>query len=918
MKMIWCALVASFLSLSAAAGEARFTAEDMADGSFEHPPKRDYPQTWFHLIGGNVSTEGLTADLEAISSAGIGGIQLFHGQVGKASAWPRTKGQIPCLSPDWDGLIAFAADECSRLGLKFEMQNCPGWSMSGGPWVTPEKAMRKLVCHEPGKKPEYGADDDYREICEVTFPAPAGWGEECPAPCSVATNGDERVYDFGRPVTLRTVSLPAPQELNHAFSYEPGLAFTLEAEALDGWRTVLDRGYPRGCWQDSASVTFAFRATEARRWRLRFARRHELNLKYVRFSPTSRLDNWETCAGLGYRDLPRHGTIESAYEHGTGSVTLVFGHVNMKRRNGPAPMEATGWECDKLDPEGFKIVFDNYLGRLAGGPLAGGKLKGMVVDSWECGCQTWTARMEEYFRKLNGYELRRNLPALFGFAPAGGRDAESFLRDWRETVSTLVEENYYRVFADMGHAHGLEVQFETAFGDVVPGDLLRYWKYADIPMCEFWRPHDNAKGSVGSDNYKPVRPCVSAAHIYGKRRVQAEAFTSFSLDFDENFNDFKQVADRHFARGVTHLVFHTYTHNPQAGADFLPPGTSFGAKIGSPFLRGQTWWRFMPHLTAYFARCGMMLERGLPVVDVLWYLGDDVGYRPDENAPFPEGYKYDYCNWDALVNRVDAKDGRLVLPDGMSYRVLWIPEGTFLLPRTEKRIAELEGKGVRVVRGELKPDWPSELGKLGGLRPKEWYQRRDGAEDVFFVVLPGGESAFVAVKDGVRRILDPVTGREMEPWRGAAPETAGDTVELRPCAEYPVYSTERVYEGSLPGPVAHGRSAVLSLGKVRDWAEVDVNGAHVATLWCEPYVCDIAHALTNAENRIRVTVTSTWHNRLVKDASLPPGEENTWTIAGPSAKDGFRESGLIGPVRLTCHGASRQYGIICGDGARKK
>lgn len=94
-----------------------------AGGDFTTPPKDAWPQTWFHLIGGNVSKPGLTADLEAIRTAGIGGIQLFHGQVGAATAWPRTHEQIPCLSQKWDDLIGFAADECARLGLKFEMQN---------------------------------------------------------------------------------------------------------------------------------------------------------------------------------------------------------------------------------------------------------------------------------------------------------------------------------------------------------------------------------------------------------------------------------------------------------------------------------------------------------------------------------------------------------------------------------------------------------------------------------------------------------------------------------------------------------------------------------------------------------------------------------------------------------------------------
>ena len=83
----------------------------------------------------------------------------------------------------------------------------------------------------------------------------------------------------------------------------------------------------------------------------------------------------------------------------------------------------------------------------------------------------------------------------------------------------------------------------------------------------------------------------------------------------------KEVANVNTTEGVTHLIFHTYTHNPQVG--FPPPGTSFsGAGIGTPFLRGQTWWKYMPEFTTYLARCGYLLERGKPVSDILWYLGD--------------------------------------------------------------------------------------------------------------------------------------------------------------------------------------------------------------------------------------------------------------------------------------------------------
>jgi hypothetical protein len=111
---------------------------------------------------------------------------------------------------------------------------------------------------------------------------------------------------------------------------------------------------------------------------------------------------------------------------------------------------------------------------------------------------------------------------------------------------------------------------------------------------------------------------------------------------------------------VTHLVFHTYTHNPRT--DVLPPGSSFGTGIGTPFLRLQTWWQHMPGFTDYLARCNYMLEAGRPVSDVLMYLGDEQNHKPLQNLPFPEGYSYDYCNPDILLNRLSVRDGHWSLP----------------------------------------------------------------------------------------------------------------------------------------------------------------------------------------------------------------------------------------------------------------
>lgn len=70
------------------------------------PPASFRPETWFHFIGGNVSTQGITADLEAIAGAGISGVQLFHGQFG--GKWPGTGEPITCLSEKWDDAVKHA------------------------------------------------------------------------------------------------------------------------------------------------------------------------------------------------------------------------------------------------------------------------------------------------------------------------------------------------------------------------------------------------------------------------------------------------------------------------------------------------------------------------------------------------------------------------------------------------------------------------------------------------------------------------------------------------------------------------------------------------------------------------------------------------------------------------------------------
>ena len=951
------------------------------------------PEAWLEFMGGNVRKDGLRCDLEAIKEAGLSGVHFFH--IDRGGAWPGCPEQIACMSDGWGDVVRFLGEECERLGLELTVQNCPGWSQSGGPWIDLDHCMRDIECSrcdveggETLRLPDVpaklcDADSDWRDICVLAFPAPMGDATKPIRPAGVATNGDERIYTFAEPVTVRTMTLPGLHQWNTKYGYHtPWLRVSLEAKTADGWRDAVRTPLPVSSWRDYVyTLSLACDEQTSDVWRYRLE--HDFPVvKWgePKFFTAARQTDWEAKSGRVLRSLlnerppaqdPRAWVDGAEIVDVTGRpewtapsgrwTILRFGHVNSKRINAPAPKEATGWECDKLDPKGIEANFRGYIGRLGEGVLKG-KMHGMLVDSWECFGQTWTARMEEYFRRDNGYGLRRWLPALFGYVIDSPDATEKFLTDWRRTNGDLITKNYFGRMAELAHEAGLKSYYETAFGDIIFGDLLEYWKYADAPMCEFWHPHAaKDEGTVGSYAYKPVRPCASAAHIYGKKRVAAEAFTGMGIRWDEDFKSLQGTANRHFARGVTHLALQSYTHAP--ALDALPPGGCMGGYNGTPFTRLQTWWTHMPEFTAWLARCEEFLEAGLPAQDVLWYLGDAVDHKPDEDCAFPEGFRADYLNHDVLTNRLAVKDGLFVVPEGTAWKVLWVPDERFMLQATRKRLADLAAAGGKVVFGgkdalaralkglakdvATEPalgDEPSEdfmwihrrvdgceryfvAAGTNGWRGKVTF-RANGAVSVFDPVscertawrngdvleIPPSRSVFVEFGIEGKRLLT-VTGtkKELTGWTlsfppgWGAPEK-GALERLVPWNEIPgigreahAFSGTAVYETSFECS-AEDSHVELDLGRVESIAKVFVNGKEVRTLWCEPYRCRLDGFVRNGRNSLRIEVTNTWRNRVIYDLGRPEKERKTWILNqkgfNPRPTDAFVPAGIIGPAAL--------------------
>ena len=149
--------------------------------NFSSPPESAKPQVFWQWLNGNVTREGITADLKALARVGIGGALIFD--VGGSVP----QGPVECGSPEWRELVKHAAREAKRLGIELGLHNSPGFTGSGGAWVPPERSMQKLVSSQvriqggqrfegPLPQPE-AVKGFYRDIAVWAVPAATPGGK---------------------------------------------------------------------------------------------------------------------------------------------------------------------------------------------------------------------------------------------------------------------------------------------------------------------------------------------------------------------------------------------------------------------------------------------------------------------------------------------------------------------------------------------------------------------------------------------------------------------------------------------------------------------------------------------------------------------------------------------------------------------
>jgi hypothetical protein len=374
---------------------------------------------------------------------------------------------------------------------------------------------------------------------------------------------------------------------------------------------------------------------------------------------------------------------------------LRIGHTSTGKDNAPAMAETRGLECDKLSREAVTKFFEKpgMLGTIIedSKPLAGKSLQYVLMDSWEAGQQNWTPKFREDFKRLRGYDPQPWLPALTGRYVKSPDETERFLWDFRRTIADLITENHYTLMHDMLHKYGMKLTSEApGIGMPTVADELQCKGRTDVPMGEFW---------VGwQDDGSDPKEAASAAHIYAKTIAAAESFTATpeNAGWKNDPYSLKIQGDREFCVGINRYVFHRYAHQPWMDR---APGMTMGP-WGINFERTNTWWEPAKAWISYITRCEYLLQQGLFVADLAYMYpeGAPRNFDPARNNPkAPAGYDFDGVNAEVVMTRMSVKDGRIVLPDGMSYRVLVLPDNGRMTPALLTKVKQLIEDGATVV-----------------------------------------------------------------------------------------------------------------------------------------------------------------------------------------------------------------------------
>lgn len=692
------------------------TVED----NFMSPPDSIRVAAYWYWLNDNLSPEGAVKDLQAMKKAGI-----TRAQIGMIGIDGLPYGDAKYNSDLWWETLHQALKTAGELDIEIGIFNCPGWSQSGGPWVKPQEAMRRIVSAQtvvegPGKQTielpavEGACQDEAviaypdftKEAYAQTFSIKKAEGQPV-----------AQVMQLDKPSTLRSVEVKVGTPINtmavlkardgndwkeiKTFAidryndqnivgfepYAPVIVAIPEAE----YNELMLEIAPVGAGQ--IDVTLSEQPKVERTAEKQLAKMCQVPLPMWDFymwgeQPDYTAADWtidpakvvvltnDVKDGVLTWDVPEGRWVVSRIAMAPTGVT-----------NSPASPEATGLEIDKINKEHLEGHFDAYIGEILRRiPAEDRKTFRIVVeDSYETGGQNWTDGLAEKFTERYGYSPLPYLPVLQGIPVGSNEMSDRFLWDLRRLVADLVAYEYVGGLKEISNKHGLTTWLENYGHWGFPSEFLLYGGQSDEVAGEYW-----SEGTLGDIENRAASSC---GHIYGKSKIWAESCTAAGNPFGRYPYVMKQRVDRFFTEGINASLLHLVIHQLDT-----PEEPGLAAWFGNEFNRKNTWFEQLDLFTDYLRRCNYVLQQGRYVADAAYFIGEDAPKMTGEcNPPLPEGYSFDYINADILKKHAKVKDGRLVLDSGMEYSVLVLPNQDTMRPEMLKCIEKFVKDGLTVV-----------------------------------------------------------------------------------------------------------------------------------------------------------------------------------------------------------------------------
>ncbi len=749
LLMIWSMCII-FRPMTSSRAEVRNTEITPLYQAFHSVPDSTRTKVWWFHGETETTHEGITADLEAFSHAGVGGVVYYDQVHGDA------QGAFPIFSPKWWNALKFSASEAKRLGLTFEINLSNGF-VAGGPWITKYMSMKRLcqssiIVHggvSIDTMMPSPSNDDFWDVRTIAFPMPVNvaWEEQELLNLPIKTDTDTLVVrDFKKSITFRalTYSENCPQKPATLSMNIPGppsdrfygdgfveLPPIGQLEASDDgidYRKVCD--IPAQYRIHHKSKTISFPPTKARFFRLNLhgwnrpdgLSSHTLQLRKATLFTQAITDDWEVKAAInsGYiadNLTPNYSSDEiidpkriidlTNLQQSDGRlvwktpnnaekwVIMRIAQTSTRGRTKHGRPGQMGLECDKLSKEAAIMQWNNFA-QVILDTLSQYNLKpiGVVMDSHEMGSQNWTNGYENEFKALQGYDITPYLPTLFGYV-VGSRDkSEEVLLHHRQTIGHLVNHRYFAVLDTLAMKAGVMFTAQAmGNGQSMTSDNIAAKGHIRRPQGEFWGKHNNG--------CYDIKEAASAAHIYGHPIASAEAYTD--AKYSHSLAYLKSLADYSFAYQLNELVVCASAYQPWL--DKRPGNTAFRREYC--LNRNNTQWPLSHGFWNYQSRCAYMMRQGTPVIDLCIYLGSEISNKLlSYRLPvIPEGYDWDVCTDDALFHQLTAKEDKLKTRKGMTYQVLIIERLAKLTSKAEKRINDLKSQGIKIYDARQRGDY---------------------------------------------------------------------------------------------------------------------------------------------------------------------------------------------------------------------